>query len=96
MAEYEVGIADMLGVLDGDRGGGGIAEPMWRQADAEGAFGVYANAPRHGAVLTPQQNGPVALDEITREVRQEGLGKYRLPGLPGLDLLRRRNSSAQW
>src|ERR1700735_5708612 len=68
MAEYEVGIADMLGVLDGDRGGGGIAEPMGRQADAEGAIGVYANAPRHGAVLTPQQNGPVALDEITREV----------------------------
>jgi hypothetical protein len=61
MAEYEAGIADMLGVLDGDRGGGGIAEPMWRQADAEGAIGVYANAPRHGAVLTPQQNGPVAL-----------------------------------
>jgi hypothetical protein len=30
MAEYEVGIAYMLGVLDGDRGGGGIAEPMWR------------------------------------------------------------------
>ncbi len=46
-----MGIADMLGVLDGDRGGGGIAEPMWRQADAEGAIGVYANAPPKSAEL---------------------------------------------
>ena len=30
MAEHVAGIAHMLGVLDGDCGGGGIAEPMWR------------------------------------------------------------------
>jgi len=38
-----------------------------------------------GAALTAQQNGPVVL-EITREAREEGLGKYRLPRLPGLVL----------
>ena len=30
MAEHVAGIGHMLWVLDGDRGGGGIAEPMWR------------------------------------------------------------------
>ena len=103
-----MGIADMLGVLDGDRGGGGIAEPMGRHTDAEGAGGVYANASRQcaklkvradlgdpecvdiggvGAVLTTQQHRPVMI-EVTREAGEQGLRKYRLPGLPGLGLLR--------
>ena len=41
---------------------------------------------RLGAALTAQENRSVVI-EVTREIGEEGLGKYRLPRLPGLGLL---------
>lgn len=40
MAQYQMGVADMCRVVEGDRRGGGVAEPMRRHTFAESGPGL--------------------------------------------------------
>jgi hypothetical protein len=50
-----VGIADVSGILDRDRGGGGVSEPVWWERGAKCLFGMLPDSVRqcsffqHGA-----------------------------------------------